>query len=168
MTLAPKLWKLVTSLLTLILCSLIPDIKVNLTLYKYIYTPKQKFTKLNIGPKFFFSLNRIFLEVEHANLPKFARLEVWSTLHFVYSCWCILLKAGCAWFAYQRFRTGVDTAFAPSYDADPSSLPGAAYTSYPGGPDDTGYQEAPFSGNQQRGTTGDINTIRETNWDILL
>ncbi|XP_046660744.1 synaptogyrin [Homalodisca vitripennis] len=69
-----------------------------------------------------------------------------------FSFFSIFTWAGCAWFAYQRFRAGVDTAFAPSYEADPSSLPGAAYTSYPGGPDsDTGYQEAPFSGNQQRG-----------------
>lgn len=41
-------------------------------------------------------------------------------------------QAGCAWFAYQRFRQGADSAFAPTYEADPSSLPGAAYTSYPG------------------------------------
>uniref|UniRef100_A0A1B6DG20 Synaptogyrin n=1 Tax=Clastoptera arizonana TaxID=38151 RepID=A0A1B6DG20_9HEMI len=58
--------------------------------------------------------------------------------------------AACTWLAYMRFRQGHDSAFAPSYEADPTTLPGAAYTSYPGGPDsDTGYQEAPFSGNQR-------------------
>ncbi|XP_075231120.1 synaptogyrin isoform X1 [Lycorma delicatula] len=69
-----------------------------------------------------------------------------------FSFFSVFTWAGCAWFAYQRFRQGADSAFAPTYEADPSSLPGAAYTSYPGGPDtDAGYQEAPFSGNQPRG-----------------
>lgn len=98
MTLAPKLWRVATSVLTLILCSLIPTSKVILTLYKYIYMPKQKFTKLKIGPKFFFSLNRIFLEVEHANLPKFARLKslayftfcIWLLMHFVIGWLCLV------------------------------------------------------------------------------
>lgn len=69
-----------------------------------------------------------------------------------FSFFSIFTWAACAWFAYLRFRQGADSAFAPSYEADASSLPGAAYTSYPGGPDsDTGYQEAPFSSNQPRG-----------------
>lgn len=61
------------------------------------------------------------------------------------------LQAGCAWFAYQRFRQGTENIFAPSYEADPGSLPtGAPYSNYPGGPDtDGGYQEPPFSGGQQ-------------------
>ncbi|KAE8739535.1 hypothetical protein FOCC_FOCC014955 [Frankliniella occidentalis] len=70
-----------------------------------------------------------------------------------FSFFSIFSWAGCAWFAYQRFRQGSDAAFAPSYDADPSSVPGGApYSSYPVGPDaDGGYQEPPFSGSQNRG-----------------
>lgn len=65
-------------------------------------------------------------------------------------------QAGCAWFAFQRFKQGVDTAFAPSYEADATgAIPGGApYSSYPvgGGDADGAYQEPPFSGAQTRGT----------------
>lgn len=59
-------------------------------------------------------------------------------------------QAGCAFFAFQRFRQGADAAFATNYEAD--SIP-SAYPSYPGGPDsDQHYQEPPFSaGANQRG-----------------
>lgn len=68
-----------------------------------------------------------------------------------FSFFSIFTWAGCAWFAFQRFRQGVDTAFAPRYDADPGAIPGGnSYSSYPVGPDtDGGYQEPPFSGGQQ-------------------
>jgi len=46
-----------------------------------------------------------------------------------------------------------DSAFAPSYEADPGSIPvGAPYASYPVAQEgDGGYQEPPFSGSQTRG-----------------
>nr|CAD7569934.1 unnamed protein product [Timema californicum] len=68
----------------------------------------------------------------------------------------IFTWAGCAWFAFQRFRQGSESAFAPSYEADPGSIPGGApYSSYPVGPDnDPGYQEPPFTGSQSRGPVG--------------
>lgn len=63
-------------------------------------------------------------------------------------CNNIFIQAGCAWFAFQRFRQGVqDAAFAPSYEADP--VGGTGYTSYPDATD-AAYQEPPF-GQQQRG-----------------
>lgn len=58
-------------------------------------------------------------------------------------------QAGCAWFAYQRFKQGVDAAFASSYESDPTAN---AYSSYPIGNETEQYNEAPFSGQQQRGT----------------
>ncbi|XP_017773394.1 PREDICTED: synaptogyrin-1 [Nicrophorus vespilloides] len=60
--------------------------------------------------------------------------------------------AGCAFFAFQRFRQGADAAFATNYETD-TSMP-AAYPSYPGGPEtEQQYQEPPFSGGamNQRG-----------------
>lgn len=66
-----------------------------------------------------------------------------------FSFFSIFSWAGCSLFAFQRYRQGADTAFAPSYEADPHAIPGAGgmYTSYPGGPDmNEGYQEPPFSG----------------------
>jgi hypothetical protein len=46
-----------------------------------------------------------------------------------------------------------DSAFAPSYEADPGSMPGGApYASYPVAQEgDGGYQDPPFSGSQTRG-----------------
>jgi len=55
---------------------------------------------------------------------------------------------GCAYLAFQRFRQGAESAFAPAYEVDSGAMPGAtAYSSYPGGPDmgAGGYQEPPFS-----------------------
>ncbi|XP_012273543.1 synaptogyrin [Orussus abietinus] len=59
----------------------------------------------------------------------------------------IFTWAGCAWFAYQRFKQGTDAAFAPSYEADP--VGGAGYTSYPDATD-AAYQEPPFAQQQQQ------------------
>ncbi|XP_001605760.5 synaptogyrin [Nasonia vitripennis] len=56
--------------------------------------------------------------------------------------------AGCAWFAFQRFKQGTEAAFAPSYEADPTG--GQGYTSYPDATD-AAYQEPPFAQQQQRG-----------------
>ncbi|KAL7287611.1 hypothetical protein TKK_0018257 [Trichogramma kaykai] len=56
--------------------------------------------------------------------------------------------AGCAWFAFQRFKQGTDAAFTQSYEADPSQSQG--YTSYPDATD-AAYQEPPFGQQQQRG-----------------
>lgn len=56
-------------------------------------------------------------------------------------------QAGCAYFAFQRFRQGAEGAFAPSYEVE-GALGGTA--SYPGAPDpEPAYQDPPFS--SQRG-----------------
>lgn len=60
----------------------------------------------------------------------------------------IFTWAGCAYFAFQRFRQGADAAFATNYEAD-TTLP----SSYPGDADQH-YQEAPFS--NQRNVGGDF------------
>ncbi|XP_076392089.1 synaptogyrin [Megachile rotundata] len=64
-----------------------------------------------------------------------------------FSFFSIFTWAGCAWFAFQRFKQGTDAAFAPSYEADP--VGGTGYTSYPDATD-TGYQEPPFGQQQQQ------------------
>ncbi|EEB19815.1 synaptogyrin-1, putative [Pediculus humanus corporis] len=68
-----------------------------------------------------------------------------------FSFFSIFTWAGSAWLAYQRFRQGTDSAFAPRYDADPSTLPGGnSYSGVPMGAEgDGGYQEPPFSGGQK-------------------
>ncbi|KAK2583069.1 hypothetical protein KPH14_009102 [Odynerus spinipes] len=58
-----------------------------------------------------------------------------------FSFFSIFTWAGCAWFAFQRFKQGTDAAFAPSYEADP--VGGTGYTSYPDATD-AAYQEPPF------------------------
>lgn len=67
----------------------------------------------------------------------------------VFSFFSIFTWAGCAFFAYQRFRQGADAAFATNYEADASMQ--SSYPNYPGGPDagDQQYQEPPFSANQR-------------------
>ncbi|UYV69591.1 SYNGR1 [Cordylochernes scorpioides] len=63
-----------------------------------------------------------------------------------FSFFSIFPWAGCSFFAYQRYRQGVDAAFAPSYEAEPHDMMGAPYTSYPDAADMTEtYQEPPFS-----------------------
>ncbi|XP_076757691.1 synaptogyrin [Xylocopa sonorina] len=64
-----------------------------------------------------------------------------------FSFFSMFTWAGCAWFAYERFKQGTDAAFAPSYEADP--VGGTGYTSYPDATD-TGYQEPPFGQQQQQ------------------
>ncbi|KAK7790804.1 hypothetical protein R5R35_012059 [Gryllus longicercus] len=73
-----------------------------------------------------------------------------------FSFFSIFTWAGCAWFAFLRFRQGSEAAFAPSYEADPAAMPGGGpYTSYPMGQEaDAAYQEPPFSGSQTRGPVG--------------
>jgi len=77
----------------------------------------------------------------------------------VFSFFSIFTWAGCAWFAYQRFKQGADAAFATNYETD-TGMP-TSYPSYPGGPDgvDQQYQDPPFSasGMNQRGG-GDFQT----------
>jgi len=70
-----------------------------------------------------------------------------------FSFFSIFTWGGCAYLAFLRFRSGSDSAFAPSYDVDSSAMPGAtAYSSYPGGADGGGYQEPPFGqSGQQKG-----------------
>ncbi|CAB3361923.1 Hypothetical predicted protein [Cloeon dipterum] len=61
--------------------------------------------------------------------------------------------AGCAWFAFQRFKQGTGAAFQGSYEADPNAANQAGYSSYPDA-EVGGYNEPPFSGNTQ-GQMGD-------------
>jgi hypothetical protein len=58
------------------------------------------------------------------------------------------LQAGCAWFAFQRFKQGTAAAFNSSYEADPNAANQAGYSSYPDA-EVGGYNEPPFSGNTQ-------------------
>lgn len=64
-----------------------------------------------------------------------------------FSFFSIFTWAGCAWFAFQRYKQGSNAAFAPTYEADPIGDTG--YASYPGATDIT-YQDPPFA-QQQRG-----------------
>lgn len=65
----------------------------------------------------------------------------------VFSLFSIFTWAGCAWFAFQRFKAGVDPTFSSTYDPTAN-----AYASYPVTTDNEQYQEPPFSGGQpQRG-----------------
>ncbi|CAH0563800.1 unnamed protein product [Brassicogethes aeneus] len=69
-----------------------------------------------------------------------------------FSFFSIFTWAGCAFFAFQRFKQGADSAFATNYEAD-SGMP-TSFPSYPGGPEsDQHYQEPPFSAGPQRGPT---------------
>ena len=52
--------------------------------------------------------------------------------------------------AYQRFKAGSDTAFSQGL-GDESNMGQDQYQSYPGGPEDTGYNEPPFQGGGQQG-----------------
>ncbi|XP_037032765.1 synaptogyrin [Bradysia coprophila] len=66
----------------------------------------------------------------------------------VFSLFSIVTWAGCAWFAYQRYKQGVDAAFAPTYESDPTAN---AYSSYPvGNVESEQYNEPPFGQQQQQ------------------
>ncbi|KAI4455912.1 synaptogyrin [Holotrichia oblita] len=74
-----------------------------------------------------------------------------------FSFFSIFTWAGCAFFAFQRFRQGADAAFATNYEAD-TTLP-TSYPTYPGAPDsDQQYQEPPFSGGLNQRGIGTPNT----------
>lgn len=60
-------------------------------------------------------------------------------------CWL-----GSVGLAYQRFKAGSDTAFSQGL-GDESNMGQDQYQSYPGGPEDTGYNEPPFQGGGQQG-----------------
>ncbi len=78
--------------------------------------------------------------VEEVVMRHFRSIPVFSILTFE-----IDFQGICAWYAYGRYKQGVDSAFAPNYEADAGGV-GAPY-SYPGAPDPIGgYQEPPFSG----------------------
>lgn len=57
------------------------------------------------------------------------------------------VQAGCAYYAYTRFKQGVDVAFASTYESDPTAN---QYSSYPIGNDTDQYNEPPFSNQQQQ------------------
>lgn len=67
-----------------------------------------------------------------------------------FSFFSIFSWAGCAFFAFQRFRQGAGAAFATNYEADVNMPMPGSYSSYPGDAD-AQYQEPPFSGGNQRG-----------------
>jgi len=54
---------------------------------------------------------------------------------------------GCVGLAFQRYKAGSSAAFTEGIGDLDGSMPDGQYQSYPGGPDDGGYHEAPF--NQQ-------------------
>jgi len=69
-----------------------------------------------------------------------------------FSFFSIFSWAGCAWFAYQRYKLGSEGAFATGYEAE--GVPGSASSEYgyPRGADpQDGYQEAPFNPAENRG-----------------
>uniref|UniRef100_A0A336LX94 Synaptogyrin n=1 Tax=Culicoides sonorensis TaxID=179676 RepID=A0A336LX94_CULSO len=61
----------------------------------------------------------------------------------VFSLFSIFTWGGCAWFAFQRFKAGVDPTFSSTYDPTAN-----AYASYPVTTDNEQYQDPPFSGGQ--------------------
>lgn len=64
-----------------------------------------------------------------------------------------LHQAGAAYLAFLRFKQGADQAFAPSYEADPTTMGG--YNSYPDATDpDGGYSQPPFAGQPAQPQTG--------------
>nr|CAG4650550.1 EOG090X0FHR [Sida crystallina] len=89
----------------------------------------------------------------------------------VFSFFSIFTWAGSAFFAFQRYRQGADSAFATAYEtnagmAAPGMQPGATtpgsgggYTSFPGMGTTTdpigGYQAPPFSSAPRAGSMGD-------------
>lgn len=71
--------------------------------------------------------------------------------------YCFFSKAGCAYFAYQRYKQGVDVAFASTYESDPTAN---AYSSYPIGNDTDQYNEPPFSNTGQQQQRGNIKCMK--------
>uniref|UniRef100_A0A1W7R9G9 Synaptogyrin n=1 Tax=Hadrurus spadix TaxID=141984 RepID=A0A1W7R9G9_9SCOR len=67
-----------------------------------------------------------------------------------FSFFSIFVWAACAFFAFQRYRQGADSAFAPAYEAEPHEVAGGMpYSTYPEGPEiNEAYHEPPFSGGQ--------------------
>lgn len=64
----------------------------------------------------------------------------------VFAMFSIFTWAGCAWFAFQRFKAGVDPTFSSTYDPTAN-----AYASYPVTTDNNDqYQDPPFAGQQQQ------------------
>ncbi|XP_058055320.1 synaptogyrin [Anopheles bellator] len=66
----------------------------------------------------------------------------------VFSFFSIFTWAGCAYFAFLRFKAGVDPSFSSTYESDPSAV--QQYSAYPAAGDNDQFQEAPFSGQQQQ------------------
>ena len=66
----------------------------------------------------------------------------------VFSFFSIFTWAGCAYFAFLRFKAGVDPSFSSTYESDPSAA--QQYAAYPASNENDQFQEAPFSGQQQQ------------------
>lgn len=80
--------------------------------------------------------------------PDYGSSNINASIFFAFLS--IFTWGGCAWFAFQRFKAGVDPAFASTYD--PSAN---AYASYPVTTDNEQYQEAPFGQQQQQQQGGE-------------
>ncbi|KAI8436190.1 hypothetical protein MSG28_004263 [Choristoneura fumiferana] len=62
----------------------------------------------------------------------------------------IFAWVGCAFFAFQRFRLGADSAFAPAYEVEGAVGSPGGFPAYPGAPDpQPAYSEPPFSQRDQ-------------------
>ncbi|XP_063362343.1 synaptogyrin [Cydia amplana] len=62
----------------------------------------------------------------------------------------IFAWVGCAFFAFQRFRVGADSAFAPAYEVEGAVGSPGGFPAYPGAPDpQPAYSEPPFSQRDQ-------------------
>lgn len=74
--------------------------------------------------------------------PAYGASNINASIAFAF--FSIFTWAGCAWFAFQRFKAGVDPTFSSTYDPTAN-----AYASYPVTTDNEQYQEPPFG--QQQG-----------------
>ncbi|XP_065089739.1 synaptogyrin [Ochlerotatus camptorhynchus] len=79
----------------------------------------------------------------------------------VFSFFSIFTWAACAYFAYLRFKAGVDPSFQSTYESDPNAT--NQYSAYPvggGGGESEQFQQQPFGGGQQQQQQpgGDFNT----------
>lgn len=82
------------------------------------------------------------------NYFEFAKANIIGAIVFAFlSVFCWLGSVG---MAYQRFKAGSDTAFNQGL-GDDMGQDGNQYQSYPGGPEDMGYNEPPFQGGGQPG-----------------
>lgn len=68
------------------------------------------------------------------------------TIAIIFSFLSIFSWAGCTYFAYLRFKAGVEIPFQSTYESDTANQ--AAYSSYPDANENEQYQQPPFSQQQ--------------------